>query len=233
MYCVYCHTNKSNQKKYIGITGTKPERRWANGEGYKRSRHFYFAIKTYGWESFAHEILFTGLTKERACQKEKELIRLYNTNDPQFGYNISTGGEGGAAGVHQTPEIIEKRRKAHIGRKVSEETRKRMSQAAKGRTFSKETLEKMRLAKAGKKWSEETRAKMKNRPPVIKTDEMKENARKAKADKMKPIYCAETNKIYKSIHEAAAELGLYPTNICAVCKGKYKHTKGFHFQYWN
>lgn len=32
-YKVYIHTNKLNNKKYIGITKQDPERRWKNGWG--------------------------------------------------------------------------------------------------------------------------------------------------------------------------------------------------------
>ena len=35
-YCVYKHTNKTNNKVYIGITCRKPEVRWDSGWGYRR-----------------------------------------------------------------------------------------------------------------------------------------------------------------------------------------------------
>ncbi len=68
-YCVYKHTSP-NGKVYIGITRQNPIKRWMNGKGYAHNTHFYNAILKYGWSNFRHEILFTGLTREDACQKE-------------------------------------------------------------------------------------------------------------------------------------------------------------------
>ena len=59
-YTVYCHTNKINGKRYVGITKQKPETRWNNGKGYS-TQYFKRAIDKYGWEEFTHEILFTNL----------------------------------------------------------------------------------------------------------------------------------------------------------------------------
>ena len=99
-YCVYCHTNKVNGKKYVGITSRKPEKRWGkNGKGYKCCPYFYRAIKKYGWDTFTHDILFKELSKEEAESKEIELIAEWDLNNTKFGYNITKGGETVGLGI--------------------------------------------------------------------------------------------------------------------------------------
>lgn len=44
-WTVYIHTNKTNQKRYVGITSQDTERRWKNGWGYYTQIIFYRAIK--------------------------------------------------------------------------------------------------------------------------------------------------------------------------------------------
>lgn len=92
IYSVYIHTNKANNKVYIGITSKEPKKRWRNGEGYYAQRLFYNAIKKYGWKNFTHKILYKNLTKEEAAQKEKELIAQYKANSQEYGYNVDKGG---------------------------------------------------------------------------------------------------------------------------------------------
>ena len=91
-YTVYKHTNKVNGKVYIGITNQAVERRWQNGAGYVGT-YFGKAIKKYGWDNFTHEVLFSGLDKETACEVEIALIKAYRSNLREKGYNISKGGE--------------------------------------------------------------------------------------------------------------------------------------------
>lgn len=92
-YYVYCHTNKTNGKKYVGITSKqKPEYRWAKGEGYKTQFVFYRAIQKYGWDGFEHEILFENLSENEAKNKEIELIQQFNSKIPN-GYNVTDGGD--------------------------------------------------------------------------------------------------------------------------------------------
>lgn len=117
LFLVYKHTSPDG-KVYIGITCRATERRWRNGEGYKRHPYFYNAITKYGWENFKHEILLTNLSEDEAKQREKELIKKYNSNEKDFGYNLTEGGEGGAL----TGEALEKMRTSKIGQKQSEAT---------------------------------------------------------------------------------------------------------------
>ena len=94
-YSVYKHT-APNGKVYIGITKQNPKYRWGKeGRGYINNEHFYRAIQKYGWNSFAHEILYTNLEKEEAKRLEIELISRHNSSNPNFGYNNSLGGEAG------------------------------------------------------------------------------------------------------------------------------------------
>ena len=94
MYTVYKYTSPSN-KVYIGLTsGTQNKRARSKGYGYKRCTAFWRAIEKYGWDNFTYEILAQDLTEEDAKQLEKYYIKLYNSTNPEKGYNISAGGDG-------------------------------------------------------------------------------------------------------------------------------------------
>lgn len=92
-YIVYIHINKINNKKYVGITSQKPSYRWRKGKGYCNNKHFFNAIKKYGWDNFYHLIVKENLTKEQAKQWEIYYIGIYQSNISQFGYNLSLGGD--------------------------------------------------------------------------------------------------------------------------------------------
>ena len=150
MYNVYKHTTPSN-KVYIGITCQDTNRRWKNGNGYKRKQErFYNAILKYGWENIKHEILFTGLTKAQAEQKEVELIALYKSNQKEYGYNNQNGGSTYGKYSEETKKKISEKLKGttHF---ISEETKAKISATEKGKIISKETRKKMSEAHKGQK----------------------------------------------------------------------------------
>lgn len=120
-YTIYKHTFPNN-KVYIGITSQTIHRRWQNGLGYRNQGIVYRAILKYGWDNIRHEILFTGLSKEEAEQKEIELIAQHKSNQKQYGYNIENGGNCVGKLSEETKEKI---RLSSTGRKYSEETREK------------------------------------------------------------------------------------------------------------
>ena len=99
------HTNKINNKKYIGITHLSPEQRWCGGRGYQK-QSFGRAIKKYGWDNFYHEILYRGLSQTDAEQLEIKLISLYDTTNVNLGYNKAPGGNIGTVSVEKLTKTI-------------------------------------------------------------------------------------------------------------------------------
>lgn len=126
VFCVYCHTNLTNGKKYIGQTCNKPENRWSNGNGYKTQTYFYNAIQKYGWDGFRHEILFDGLTQEEANFYEIKMIAEFNSTNPNYGYNITSGGN-----------ILTGESNPFYGKHHTEETKAKMSASKIGKYTGK------------------------------------------------------------------------------------------------
>ena len=221
MYCVYCHTNKINNKKYIGITSKKPEDRWGfNGSKYVSTPHFYSAIQKYGWQNFYHEILYDNLTKEEACNIEKELIKKYDTQNKTKGYNILEGGTAPSMPqeVREKISIAMRGNKNGLGHQCSEEKKEKIRKAQIGRTFTEE--HKQKLSKAAQKrhvpCSEEKKKKLSENYPY-----------------KRKVYCKELNMIFSSVHECARAINAEATSISKVCKGKGKTVKGYHVEYYN
>ena len=203
-YSVYIHT-VPNGKVYIGITSREPKIRWGkNGNGYKRNEHFFNAILKYGWDNIKHEVLFSNITKEMACQKEIDLIREYQSSNRLFGYNKSTGGENSSVGVKASDETKHKQSVSHKGKKLSEEHKKHLSESHKGSGHGGFTK--------GRIVSDEVKSKIAKKHHI-------------------PIICVQTSELFKSSVEASEKMHLNKSAICMVLKGTRKHTCGYSFMY--
>ena len=88
MRTVYVHTTPDG-KRYVGATHRDPNKRFANGFGYKY-QFFYQAILKFGWENISHQ-LYEVDTEEELKYLERYLISYYDTTNPEKGYNISKG----------------------------------------------------------------------------------------------------------------------------------------------
>lgn len=80
------------------------KKRFANGKGYLNNTYFTRAINKYGWNNFKHIIYKENLSEQDA--KELEIIAKYKSNKNEYGYNISSDGEG-ASGVLKTQYQID------------------------------------------------------------------------------------------------------------------------------
>lgn len=94
---LYKITNTVNGKMYIGVTKNPKERE----RQHFKHRHpdtmstVKYAIDKYGLENFTFEVICIG-SRDYILELEQKAIVSYNTTAPH-GYNISPGGEGGAA----------------------------------------------------------------------------------------------------------------------------------------
>lgn len=224
-YIVYSHTTP-NGKVYIGITSqTNPNRRWQNGLGYRTQPMFHRAIVKYGWDNIKHEVLYSGLKKEEAEKIEIALIAMYDSTNPDHGYNVENGGN--CVGTH------------------SEETKSKISEAQKGSKNhmygkhswsygikqSDENREKNRISHLGQKsyWKgkhlpEETKEKLR-KPKTA------EHRRKLSEAKSIPVICIETGEFFASGKAAGEAKGISRGSIAYVVKGKRETAGGFHWKY--
>lgn len=119
------------------------------------------------------KIVADNLTEAEAFALERQTITLAGRDNL---CNLTDGGEGPSGHIHsdearknisagtkkafENPELIEKLRRAQLGRKHHSKTIEKMRASSIGKPKSKEAIEKMRLSKIGKIPSLETRAKM-------------------------------------------------------------------------
>jgi len=101
MAIIYKAINKINNKIYIGQTTKKlqlraEEHRRESIYSYKNLKRkmtfFHFAILEYGFENF----IFTQIEeckKEELDEKEKYWIKYYKSDNPNYGYNMTEGGQ--------------------------------------------------------------------------------------------------------------------------------------------
>ena len=173
MYTVYMHKTPNN-KVYIGVTCHSVLHRWhSDGSGYKTQTLFWRAIQKYGWNNIEHIIIAENLTKEDAYKMETVLIAQYKSNNSEFGYNTSLGGE-----------------HSHCGCTASDELRKKLSDAHKGKSLTEGQLNNLKRIHArnrGKSLSDETKAKIsKANSGKVRTPEMVEAMRLRATGKPSP-----------------------------------------------
>jgi len=143
---IYKTTNLINNKIYIGQDSRN------NPEYFGSGKILNNAIKKYGKSNFKKEILEECSSKEELNDREIYWINKLNSMDTNVGYNIAIGGHGGNLGklvnkkisktirqlyddpnsVYNSIEYKNRLSEGQKGRIVTEETRKKISDAQKG-----------------------------------------------------------------------------------------------------
>ena len=149
---IYKITNLVNSKVYIGAS-RRIEARWCQ----HRNGHTAIAedLQTFGLDNFKFEVLLE-CPEDMLCQWERDMIALYDADDPEKGYNnpkdrpYSLKASESHRGTHRTPHSEEAKRRmseAHKGQKAwnkgipfSEETKRKISEALKGRPSEKKGI---------------------------------------------------------------------------------------------
>lgn len=204
-YYIYMHVNKENQKKYIGMSCQKTYRRFGkNGVRYAECPKFWSAIQEYGWTNFEHKILLSGLSYEEACEKEIEMIALYDTTNDKYGYNTSKGGNCDSGAL--------------------------LSQKWKDECFHKKMCDSMKEAW---KDSEKRQRRSDIARERWEAKEFKEQTKVAIRKSIgRAVLCVETGIVYPTRIEASEALGICGANISRACKKGYL-CGGFHWKYAN
>jgi group I intron endonuclease len=150
---VYKITNKINGMVYVGVTRKTIAQRWSahmNAMRGKNQRILYVAMREYGYENFTLEQIASAESIEELGRLEAHYIKDLNCYTPN-GYNMTSGGFG-SMGYVRTKECIAKLREAYKNRKpCSEETRLKLSIAAKGRKIPREAVERQLAKRRGAK----------------------------------------------------------------------------------
>lgn len=207
-WSIYCHINKINGKRYIGLS-KNPKKRWGfQGNNYKNNHHklFWKAILKYGWNNFDHLILEENIpTLEIANEREKYWIAYYHTyigDTNCWGYNATIGGDG-TKGHKMSEEEKIWRRQLRLGKPMPVEWKQHMSKTRRG--------------------------KKQNLTPK-KLEALRNSAHAMAEVNKQKVICLETGIIYDSITEAAKQTGLNINSISACVNHRLKSIKGTHWQ---
>jgi len=156
----------------------------------------------------------SGLTYEQGNENEINLIKEYKINGVKL-TNLTDGGDGNIASI---PGLSNKLSKIHKGRKVSIETRKRISDGLKGKPKSDEHKKNLSIA-----W--ETREPMKKESFIKRsiTSTGNINIKKYKCTSSEGIeYITEKGLTY-----FCKQHNLTQSNMHKVSVGERKHHKGW------
>jgi len=170
-----------------------------------------------------------NITQQQAFEYEKELIEVYKTTNPLYGYNVSIGGDKCLLGFKHSEESKKKMRDSHMGQ----------TPYNKGLKMPIETRNKLSISHIGKKQTKETIKKRISKTATVNkgrknTDSSKQRMRDARKDKKIVYQYSQSNElinVFESIREAERKTGIQHTHISRCCRGIERQAGGFIWKF--
>lgn len=110
---VYCIENKTNGKKYIGMSRDIRRRWYEHKSDLRNNNHINSYLQAswnlHGEDAFEFKILELCDLKD-AGDKERYYIEKYNTTCCDFGYNLTEGGEGNVTTNKEVIHLLSKKK---------------------------------------------------------------------------------------------------------------------------
>jgi|LFRM01.2.fsa_nt_gb group I intron endonuclease len=229
---IYMLRNKINGKCYIGQS-VNIYARWIDHKTpSKRNRGTVLgrALSKYGWENF-ELIILEECPEEKLDEREMYYIAKYRP-----AYNMNEGGKGNKG--HRLPPEVKKHLsllgKQQWQTKTEQERQKiithNLKGPKKGHEVREETRQKLRLSakrQFANGMSDEHKHKISQ---SLKGRKKHYIARKAPVEQINKE-TGEVIKVYDTTKEAALAVGITPSNITSVCRGRQKTAGGYKWRY--
>ena len=240
---IYKATNIINNKVYIGQTiHTLNHRKRQHERSYSYGKNYLFprAINKYGKENFKWEVIYVAKDIDELNEKENYYIKLYDSTNPNKGYNLKSGGENSFLheSVKEKISNSQKGKLNHMYGKTGElnKTSKRVKNITTGEVFGSvmECARKLKLNNShvsavcrGKRGSTN---KMIFR--YLDEDENIIEPDDKVGKKNKKVLNIDTGEIFESAVEAEKyHYGKKSGNISKVCNGSHKLFAGYRWKY--
>lgn len=218
---VYLTTNLINGKKYVGKDARNQP--WYLGSG----KYIKKAVKKYGKENFVKEILQECSTLEELNSAEIEWLQKLNCkSDPTY-YNATDTITPSSYGKKLTEEHKKKISEANKGKKLTKEHKELISSKHTGikkGPMSEDTKEKIRKALTGKPKSAQSKQKM------SRSHKGRNNSYLSKPIQQVDIETGEVLREYSKIVDVSKQ-GFNRWSVQNNISGKSKTSGGFIWRY--
>ena len=225
---LYIHINRLNKQCYVGITEQEASKRWFSGMAYKNNRRFGAAIKKYEWHQFDSYILAFGETRESLNQAEISAIATAGGHKSKHTYNLSPGGD--IVAENDIPIV-------GVNLKTGKSQKFKSGSDAARQIGLKSTDMPMAVARGERtsvaNWWFRYEADKHKQPPTIWGNKLRILGVQKKQSKnlIATSFATKEQRNYKTLEEAAKDLGVTKGLISSVARGESTSANGWWIKF--